>query len=179
MNNNFGKLGVLFRCWWNRFFPSWNERYMYQSSSIPTGRMQRPSTYLQMLLGHWAMEHTLMGHGSAVITISAVPTTENYSQAQHELWHYSWRTWVWTSSWGLSRRTYQQGHSINNCSPLVSNLHTFSHSFSAQWSRQFSNKVDDVTTCTVPLMCVFGVVCKCKHDVIQCMYFPGLHQLSS
>ena len=47
----FNKLGVLFRCWWNRFFPSWNERYMYQSSSIPTGRMQRPSTYLQMLLG--------------------------------------------------------------------------------------------------------------------------------
>ena len=89
LDNNFGKLGVLFRCWWNRFFPSWNERYMYQSSSIPTGRMQRPSTYLQMLLGHWAMEHTLMGHGSAVITISAVPTTENYSQAQHELWHYS------------------------------------------------------------------------------------------
>ena len=28
--------------------------------------MQRTSTYLQMLLGHWAMEHTLMGHGSAV-----------------------------------------------------------------------------------------------------------------
>ena len=51
INNNFGKLGVLFRCWWNRFFPSWNERYMYQSSSIPTGRMQRPSTYLQMLMG--------------------------------------------------------------------------------------------------------------------------------
>ena len=39
-------------------------------------------------LGHWAMEHTLMGHGSAVITISAAPTTENHSQAQHELWHY-------------------------------------------------------------------------------------------
>ena len=51
INNNFGKLGVLFRCRWNRFFPSWNERYMYQSSSIPTGRMQRPSTYLQMLMG--------------------------------------------------------------------------------------------------------------------------------
>ena len=51
INNNFGKLGVLFRCWWNRFFSSWNERYMFQSSSIPTGRMQRPSTYLQMLLG--------------------------------------------------------------------------------------------------------------------------------
>ena len=61
----------------------------YQSSSIPTGRMQRPSTYLQMLLGHWAMEHTLMGHGSAVITISAASTTDNHSQAQHKLGHYS------------------------------------------------------------------------------------------
>ena len=89
--------------------------------------------------GHWAMEHTLMGHGSAVITISAASTTENHSQAQHKLGHYSWRTWVWISNRGLSRRTYQQGHSINNCSPLVSNLHTFSHSCSAQWSRQFHN----------------------------------------
>lgn len=38
----------------------------YQSSSTPTGRMQRPSTYLQMPRGHWAMEHTSTGHGTVV-----------------------------------------------------------------------------------------------------------------
>ena len=38
----------------------------YQSSSTPTGRMQRPSTYLQMPWGHWAMEHTSTGRGSVV-----------------------------------------------------------------------------------------------------------------
>ena len=38
----------------------------YQSSSTPTRRVQRPSTYLQMPRGHWAMEHTSTGHGTVV-----------------------------------------------------------------------------------------------------------------
>ena len=57
--------------WWNRFLPSWNGVSIFLDPNWDTGL--------------WS----IMGHGSAVITISAAPTTENHSQAQHELWHYS------------------------------------------------------------------------------------------
>ena len=122
--------------WWNRFLPSWNGVSVFLDPNWKDAEAINLFTDASGTLGYGAYFN-----GAWFRSDYDFCSTHHWKPLPGTAWTLA--LFVTDLSMNLQPGTIQvyisAGSFLKNCSPLVSNLHTFSHSCSAQWSRQFHN----------------------------------------